>query len=118
MELSLSPRITRYEGFVLGAAHGKKEASPGNASLPVSKSQPVYSRHELSTRIVIPDSSTLMLAGLVWDDGSPEKRQFRLLHQFPVVGHYLGLREVADRQTALLVFLSARPAAATIQSVH
>jgi len=98
----LKPRVNRYEGFVVSSDNPPSVENAGLAA------KSVYSTHELQARVEVPLESTLMLAGLTWDEGAPHRLKPGVLRQLPLVGHYVRLRETAGRQTELLVFVSAR----------
>jgi len=98
----LKPRVNRYEGFVVSSDNPPSVENAGLAA------KSVYSTHELQARVEVPLESTLMLAGLTWDEGAPHRLKPGVLRQLPFVGHYVRLRETAGRQTELLVFVSAR----------
>ncbi|MFA5265303.1 MAG: hypothetical protein WC378_15880 [Opitutaceae bacterium] len=91
MEFVLNPSIIRYEGRSLTDA-----------------TNPMYSRHESSTRIVLAPGATAIVGGLVSEDGRAIAGRETPVERFPFVGRILRERAAAGRLRELVLIITRR----------
>jgi len=82
------------------------ELAPGENGIP--SPYPIINIREAETQIMLKDSETIVIGGLLEDRKSKGDRRIPFLGDIPVIGRFFKLRGTTDNQTIdLLIFLTA-----------
>jgi general secretion pathway protein D len=107
ISLTLSPKVTEFEGFV--EYGGPSVAISGGQSVvvPAGFYQPIFSTREISTEVTVFDGATVVMGGLTRDEVKTVSDKVPFLGDIPGVGRlFRSEGETRDKRN-LLIFVTA-----------
>ena len=106
--LELHPVVTEFEGFVEYGGPSLAISGGRTVTIPSGFYQPIFSRREVSTRVMIWDGATLVMGGLTREEGNRVSDKVPLLGDLPAVGRLFRSRGEGAAKRNLLIFVTAR----------
>lgn len=120
IELSLSPQITEFQGFVnygtpiqtiapvyLGGTNGAVIATRQITLTPNTINQPVFSVRQVDTQVTVYDGQTVVLGGLMREDVQKVQDKTPIAGDLPLVGSLFRSSANQRIKRNLLIFVSA-----------
>jgi len=110
VKLKIKPQINK-DGFVslnLYQEVSKVTSSTTASGLTSSVPAPTTLKRSTKTTVVVKDSQTVVISGLIKDDSTETQQGIPLLSSLPILGHLFGYRKKVYDKTNLLVFLTPR----------
>jgi general secretion pathway protein D len=120
IELSLSPQITEFQGFVnygspinaVATVYGLGPLQPVIGSQPVlltpnTINQPVFSVRQVDTQVTVYDGQTVVLGGLLREDVQKVQDKTPILGDAPLVGSLFRSSSNQRIKRNLLIFVTA-----------
>ncbi|WP_028894862.1 secretin N-terminal domain-containing protein [Syntrophorhabdus aromaticivorans] len=109
IKLKIKPQINK-DGFVNLNIYQEvskvteSSTSIGSGSAPA----PTTLKRSTKTTVVVKDSQTVVISGLIKDDSTDTRQGIPLLSSIPVLGYLFGYNKKVSEKTNLLVFLTPR----------
>ena len=120
IELSLSPQITEFQGFVnygtpiqtlapvyLGGTNGAVIATRQITLTPNTINQPVFSVRQVDTQVTVYDGQTVVLGGLMREDVQKVQDKTPIVGDLPLVGSLFRSSANQRIKRNLLIFVTA-----------
>ncbi len=104
INLSLSPEVVDFEGFVDYQSSVVANGLQFNFSIP----QPVFNKRVINTNVVIWDGQTVMLGGLIRNDVTKVDDKIPILGDIPFLGRLFQNKIENNIKRNLIIFLTAR----------
>lgn len=108
INLSLSPQVTEFEGFV---AYGGPNIAIAQGSDPVQAPsgyfQPIFSVRSVETEVTVFDGATVVLGGLTREEVKAFKEKVPLLGDLPLVGRLFRSEGETAQKRNLIIFVTA-----------
>lgn len=110
VKLKIKPQINK-DGFVnlnLYQEVSKVTSATTSSGLTTSVPAPTTLKRSTKTTVVVKDSHTVVISGLIRDDSTEIQQGIPFLSSLPILGHFFGYRRKVFDKTNLLVFLTPR----------
>jgi general secretion pathway protein D len=105
IKLKVKPQINK-DGYVNLNIY--QEVSKINLEASTGSTSPTTLKRSTKTTVVVKDSQTVVISGLIKDDVTAGRRGIPFLSSIPIIGYFFGNRTVTNEKTNLLVFLTPR----------
>ncbi len=105
--MKLDPVVTEFEGFV--EYGGQSVAIAGNISamVPPGFLQPIFSKRQVTTKVVIEDGATVVMGGLTREDVRTVHDKVPFLGDIPLLGNLFQSKSESREKRNLLIFVTA-----------
>ncbi len=107
IELSLSPVVTEFEGFIEYGGTSLAIQAGTTASVPSGFIQPIFDVRQINTNVTIFDGATVVLGGLTRDQVETVDDKVPILGDLPLVGRLFQSKGETSQKRNLMIFVTA-----------
>jgi general secretion pathway protein D len=109
VDLNLVPEVTDFQGFINYGSEIFVGNPNGSQSLLSTNdiNQPVFQTRKITTKVLIHDSSTVVLGGLIRDDVQKVNDKVPLLGDLPLIGRLFQSKADESTKRNLIIFVTA-----------
>jgi general secretion pathway protein D len=107
IELSLSPVVTEFEGFIEYGGTSLAIQAGTTASVPSGFIQPIFDVRQINTDVTIFDGATVVLGGLTRDQVETVDDKVPVLGDIPLIGRLFQSKGETSQKRNLMIFVTA-----------